>query len=69
MGVSEKIVSGLFGEGGLLRVRALMALTMTGAAIYFAAIGLLPIMVFVAAWTSAMGVYIGVRAVEGRDSS
>jgi len=68
MGVSEKIISGLFGEGGLLRVRALMALGMTAAAIYFAATGLLPIMVFVAAWTSAMGVYIGVRAVEGRDS-
>ncbi len=62
--VLATVVNGLFGKGGLLRVRALIALSTTGAAIILALTGALPVTVFVAAWTGAIGVYIGVRAKE-----
>ena len=65
--VLSTVINGLFGKGGLLRVRALITLSLTGTAIFLAVTGVLPVTVFVAAWTGAMGVYIGVRAGERID--
>ena len=51
-------------EGGPFRVRGIMALAVTGAAIWLAIDGVIGPEVFVAAWTGILGVYFGSRMTQ-----
>ncbi len=51
-------------EGGILRVRGIMALTVTGVASVMALKGDLEAEVFASAWIGILGIYFGARLTQ-----
>jgi len=63
--MGEKIVDGLFGEGGILKVRGLLAEGLIGTFCWLAIDGAVAPEVFVPSAVGALAVYFGSRIAAG----
>ncbi|KKL46531.1 hypothetical protein LCGC14_2344620 [marine sediment metagenome] len=65
--MKEKVIEGLFGKGGLFRVRGIAFLSLVGGLIYLTVIGSVPIEAYLSITTAVGGAYTVVRAVQERN--